>query len=434
MKLNRLLNTQWLSISTALTLVLSSVGFADPLNYPSVVDLAQYRGTPIFEVMRTVIKPQLDRKAVEGFYVADGRTVVRALDQVDDKVARSALRGLGVEGLGRLADSLNRRGRPITFYDLPEVIASTPGFRGDRYDLTTYLSLVSGGGVAVKIAEDVYAYNVNYGTGQRDKDEMTGRSFGAAGQYHKAFDASDAAYLRALEKIARPRVPDNGREIMAFMRTILEVITKSDATGFNYLSPESKAVASDFLAVYMAEQDRHLMVNLRTHHWDSALLEVTLLAAFHAGQERLAMVFEHEQDRYIFTDRVVDQIGRRRTPADLTLRPAGMVDYWQFSTNPENPNRSGINITRGAFSRLERKITEYVRRTRPGLVENIERIVQRRGNPNVFDAVSDYLINFNTQASVARNADALVAAYMEFLNQIRVDAPAITRELQQTRF
>ena len=116
---------------------------------------------------------------------------------------------IGEPALLKLADDLNQAGQKITFYDL----INNPGIKRDKYGLSAFLALVSGGGVAVKVNEDVYAYNVNYGTGEIADDEMTGRSFGAVGTFHKADDASDAAYLKALEKIARPEKKDDGKDV-----------------------------------------------------------------------------------------------------------------------------------------------------------------------------------------------------------------------------
>lgn len=406
-------------LTLSLTLSAFSAQAQDLLNYKSLVNVNDYKGTPFFEVMKNVIKPQLDKFATEGFVVADGKTVIASLDNVDRKVSRDALSYTNNNQLSALADSLNAQGK-ITFYDLPAKIKT-----GDRYGLTTYFALVSGGGVGVKFSDEVLAYNVNYGTGKVDKDEMTGRSFGAAGTYHKAFDASDAAYLKSLEKIARPAIPDNGKEIINFSRAILDIITKSDGSSLSKLSNEGKAVASDFLAVYIAEQDRHLMANLKSHHWDSALLEVTLLAAFHAGQDKLTLIVEESQNKFKFTDKVTKQHKVTDTNPDLTLRDAGMIDYWQFSSNPENAGRSGINITRQSFQKLESAITKFEKANHPELVAAIEKIIGK-SSFNTFDLVSDFLINFNTQAAVKANASTLTDAYVKFLEQVRKDAKLIT--------
>jgi hypothetical protein len=423
---------------TLLTLSVLSTQFAfavDLLNFETVVDLNEHRGKPFFEVMRKEIKPKLDQYALDGFYVKDGKTISYVLENVSAKVQRGALRGMNQPSLEKLADKLSQSKEKITFYELPQKLASTPGFKGDRYGLTTFLALASGGGVAVKMTEDIYAYNVNYGTGEVEKDEMTGRSFGAAGTYHKADDASDAAYLKALEKIARPEIADNGKDITALTKSILDVVVTSDTSHFKYLSQNAKAVASDFVAVYTAEQDRHLMANLKTHHWDSALLEVTLLANFHAGQEKFTMMYEKEQNVIEFTDTVPDQIlSRKEGFTGDPNRQAQMLDYWQFSKNPANPNRSGINITRRAFTRLEYAISDYMRRKHPSLVEAVEsKISGIKMSHNIFDEVSDFLINFKTQNQVKTVGKDLVTAYTKFLSQVRLEANAITKELQKKK-
>jgi hypothetical protein len=397
----------------------------DLLEYKTVVDLNSHKGTPYFVLMKNVIKPELDQYARDGFVVADGKTVKKHLSNVSSKVAWSVRTKIDEPTLLNFADELNQSGKKITFYDLIE----NPTIRRDKYGLSAFLALVSGGGVAVKVNEDVYAYNVNYGTGEIEDDEMTGRSFGAVGTFHKADDASDAAYLKALEKIARPEKPDQGKDVRAFTRGILEIITKSDTSNFKKMSLNAQAVASDFLAVYTAEQDRHLMANLKSHHWDSALLEVSLLANFHAGQKNFTIMFESEPGIFQFTNQVPNQQKITDTKAPV-MRTAGMVDYWQFSKNPENPGRSGINITRKAFSMLERKISDYERKNHPELVKNIEsKLSGKKLNGNIFDEVSDFLISFNTQEDVKKVASELTEAYLKFLDQVRQDADAITNEI-----
>ncbi|MFZ4713902.1 MAG: hypothetical protein ACOYL6_09335 [Bacteriovoracaceae bacterium] len=355
----------------------------DFLNYKSVVNLADFQGTPYFVVMKDTIKPQLDAYAIEGFVVANSKTIKKQLNYVSAKVAAGSSGKLGQAGLFKFADKLNQTGAKITFYDL----INEPTIKSDKYGISAFLALVSGGGVAVQVNEDVFAYNVNYGTGNVKDDEMTGRSFGAAGTFHKADDASDAAYLKALEKVARPAKQDKGKDISAFTRGILDIVVRSDASSFSKMSQAAQAVASDFVAVYTAEQDRHLMANLQSHHWDSALLEVSLLANFHAGQKKLTIMYESKPNVFVFTEKVPNQ-KKVTDPKPAVMRQAGMLDYWQFSKNPENPGRSGINITRKAFSMLEKKISDYEKANNPELIKNIEsKLTGIKLNGNVFDEV-----------------------------------------------
>jgi hypothetical protein len=138
-------------------------------------------------------------------------------------------------------------------------------------------------------------YNVNYGIGSQPKDEMTGRSF-SAGPTRKADDVSDKNYLLSLEKYTR----DQDEDISEFYRTLLQILVNVDSSGYAKISDEGQTVLTDFTAVYTAEEDRHLMSNLKTHHWDVALLEVTLLSAFHSGQDKIMVMYEGELTDSVF--------------------------------------------------------------------------------------------------------------------------------------
>lgn len=410
--------------SSVFFLLVSQAVLADPyLSYETVVDINDYKGTTYLSLMQKQIKPALDAYATEGFQVADGKTAVAALESVDGKVSWKVLKGLKganeaekKKNLKSIADTLSKEGA-ITFYDLPAAIAKT-GLAVDRYGLTTYLALVSGGGVAVKINEENYAYNVNYGTGKTAKDEMTGRSFGESQPGHLAGDASDAAYLKALEAYSRSAGDKSGD----FYRSILQILTNNDTSGYEKISADGQGVAADFLSVYTAEQDRHLMANLKTHAWDEALLEVTLLSAFHGGQKTVKVMF---RDQLVPT--TLKQAPGGTADEDRPKQKASMVDYWQFSSNPDpqSKNRSGINVTRKQFRALGAKITAYEKKNNPELVKKVQaHLAGVKPSGNLFADLSTFLINYKTPSKLS---DAKFAAdYTEFLMQVRDDADKIT--------
>lgn len=395
---------------------ISSSGFAaSKLKYETVVDLAEYKGQTYFSLMTEVIKPALDQYANEGFVVADGKTAVAALKKVDGKVSSRAMKAAG--GVGKLqaaADALNESGEAITFYDLPAALAKQ-GIGSGRYDLSTYLALISGGGVAVKLNEKNVAYNVNYGTGENPNDERTGRSFGEApGRF--ALDASDKHYLEILESYVR----SEGANSEHFYRSILQILLNSDASDLENVSEAGQAVASDFLAVYTAEQDRHLMSNLKQHPWDESLLEVTLLSALHSGQKKVMVMFNGE-----FTETTLQQATGCADQDSRKEKEASMVDYWQFSSSadPTNCSRSGLNITRKDFRNLGAAITEYQLEKNPELVENIQRHFNSSKNKNnVFAQLSDFLINFKTPSQLDEQTLELAEDFTAFLMQVRKDA------------
>src|SRR5262249_18818956 len=139
------------------------------------------------------------------------------LKLVDPKVATNALSAAGsMDRLKKISNALSASGQRYSFHQLQSekdptdptgqkriqgAISKVGGSAGE-FDLTKIFGLLSGGGVAVKIDDGVYAYNVNYGNGLVSMDAQSGRSFGeAAGRL--ARDASDADYLNMLEHYVR---------------------------------------------------------------------------------------------------------------------------------------------------------------------------------------------------------------------------------------
>ncbi len=394
------------------------------LKYPSVVDISKYKGQTYLSLMREVIKPEFDRISKEGFYITSGQEAVAALSKVDTKVSNKALKAAGSpQKLKAVVDALSSQNEKVTFYELPQLL-SNQGIGSGRYDLTTYIGLISGGGVAVHINADNVAYNVNYGSGQIDKDEMTGRSFGEA-PGRRALDASDKHYLQILEKYVRT----DGQNIEIFYRSILSILTNNDVSEYSKISAAGQAVATDFLAVYTAEQDRHLMSNLKKHAWDEALLEVTLLSAFHAGQNQLMLMYNGE-----LTDTTYKQTTGCNTDSKISKK-ASLIDYWQFSksTDPTSCSRSGINVTRRDFRNLGAAITSFQRRKNPALVAKVERhFKSSKYKSNLFAQLSNFLISTNAARSLTSENLSLAEDFTAFLMQAKSDANLTTQYITET--
>ena len=393
----------------------STLAFAaSKLKYETVVDLSEHQGQTFFSVMQQLIKPGLDRYATEGFIVAGGRTAVAALKKVDPKVAARAVKAAGsAEKLKEVADTLNARQQPVTFYDLPAALADE-GIGAGRYDLSTYLALVSGGGVAIKINENNFAYNVNYGTGENESDERTGRSFGEA-PGRLALDASDKHYLQILENYVRSQ----GDNVEYFYLSLLQILLNNDVSNFENITEDGQAVATDFLAVYTAEQNRHLMSDLKRHPWDEALLEVTLLSAFHSGQKKIALIHNGE-----YTDVTLKQASGC-SEEERPEKKASLVDYWQFSTStdPEHCNRSGLNVGRRDFRLLGELLTAYQAENNPELLARVQRhFKSTRYQNNVFAQLSEFLINYETPEKLSARRLELAQDLTALLMQMRADA------------
>lgn len=424
--------TSWLMVLSVYAQVLSG----DKLNYQTGFNLEDNKGKTFLTLIFEKIKPAVDQYATRGFTVTDPANVSRLFKRanapansglISDKVANAAIRAAGgMNKLLQIADDLNNSGQTFTLYTFPDAIAKVGG-RVDRYKLSTFLALASGGGVAVKINDKNYYYNVNYGTGKEKKDVQTGRSFGFS-PLRGADDASDADYLKHLEKFIKET-----KDPSSLYKTMIEMLLASDAMGYQKLSDLGQHIATDFLAVYTAEQVRKLMEYqngyykgdwAKSKNWDRALLEVSLISAFHAGQKNLQVMFNG-----ILTPETLKQ--QQGGTLRNTFQQASLVDYWQFSSSPcpGVKNRSGINITRLEFGRLGDEISAFERQKNPKLVAKLEAILGNQKEHNLFRQLSNYIISIKTPKAIGSKAYNIAAVFTEFLMQVKRDANEITSEI-----
>lgn len=409
------------------------------LDFEHTFNLEDYKGKTYLYVVKNVIKPVSDQVAKEGYSIAApnfinslfrATSAPRDSGSISDKVAWKAEKAAGGrQNLLKIAETLSTNGQKYNFVNLPNAIRSVSQGRVDIYDLSTFLGLASGGGTAVVINNKNAFYNVNYGAGFEERAVQTGRSFGLS-PMRGADDASDAAYLKDLQEYIHQT-----QDPSPLYKTVLEMVMNCDAKGYAKLSPLGQLLATDFLAVYTAEQIRKLMDYqykkqgdwYRSLNWDEALLEVTLLSAFHSGQSTINVMFNG-----IFTDKTLKQLpgGNRRDQ----FQPATLVDWWQFSTNPDpkHRNRSGINMTRRDFTKLGLLISEYEREKNPELVAKLEAMLgNQKREKNLFRQLSNYIINLKTPTSLGSKAYNLAEVYVQFLMQVKKDANAISAKIKK---
>lgn len=374
--------------------------------------------------MEDRVKPAMDELATDGYDMCDSATVGQAYAASHSKVRGKVAGFGGITAVKGIVDRLNDRldGRRVTLETLPaEIRAVASGV--SSYDLANFLGLACGGGVRVDFYEGNYALNVHYDV----TEERSGRSFGVSGS-RAANDASDKDYLDALQAYSQSQ-PENLPE---FYSALFGSLLKTDGSGFADVSPAGRAVLTDFLAVYIAEQARNLMDGSVTPHWDAALLEVTLLASFHAGQDNLALYYKNPGTGAVsFTDRTLRQ---RACAIPSSSKTASLSDYWQFSRNindPSNCKRSGINITKNEFRMLGGAITTYLRNNRPAVYNKVKAALGLTSNStNLYYSLSKYLIGNGaprrmTEAKAAKIADA----WVELLTTVTNDAAAISATL-----
>jgi hypothetical protein len=355
-----------------------------------VVDLTQkseFHGQSFLNLIKTTVKPELDSFVTDGYAVTSGQDLVDGLDIVDNKVRRQAINSVSgentkdkIKNLKKIGDMLE--GQNANLYNLPNKLRNT-GLVKDRFTLSTYIGLISCGGSSMKLADDNYAYNIHYGIGNVDKDDRTGRSFGASRIYH-ATDSSYTHYLRTLESYTT-KSPAN---MKYFTKTVMETLTNSNPRGYEDVNDYGDAVLTDFFAIWTAEQTRNLMDGFVKLHWDAALFQVTMISAFHAGQDEIKLFYKDPLGgKYYFTDTTYKLAWPRKNHSAETcdvdlesrrLKKASLTDYIGVHYRTyKHCGRSGVNMSRNEWKRLGKEITAYMKNDEKGseLLKEIRSII-----------------------------------------------------------
>lgn len=262
--------------------------------------------------------------------------------------------------------------------------------------------LASGSGTLVTIDPANYFYNLGY----QKPNVKSGRSYAVASG-RALLDPSDKDYLTEMAAYLKPvTTPDAG----PFYTALLKVLTSSDPSGYRTLSAPAQVTATDFLAIYTAELNRHVMVNLvpSTHPWEIDLAEVTFLTSYGAPS---GMVMKNG-----------------------SLVPGTAVAYYAVGTSG-----SGIGETRKDFVKLATRITTFESdpQHHPELVKAIVNLTpisdQKILSQVSGDVLRRYLVYLNRsefQANVQSHSSDLVNAMVAFLKQINADNSQITQYIQ----
>lgn len=261
-----------------------------------------------------------------------------------------------------------------------------------------------GRSVMMKIDNDNYIYHVNYPNGERG-----GRSYGWTRAFAKADDWSDKTYLRELDKVVRGDETQMG----LFYKSIIQLIGNCDGKTYPELGNQQQLVATNFLAIYAAEQYRALVGRSR---WDDALFQVTMVAALHGGQKGVVKFYEGK-----FSSKAYDQNDRvyRKPKGNAEKRSAMLIDYWQFA---KTGNRSGINLTRRDFELMGQGISRFMKRNEH--FKKIKGMVNGDGR-NIFTDIADYFIE--NDATRLSGVDELATEIAAFLVDVRRQAEDITQ-------
>jgi hypothetical protein len=271
---------------------------------------------------------------------------------------------------------------------------------------TTVVLLASGSGTLVEINANDYFYNVGY----KNPDVRSGRSFGSAPS-RLILDPSDVHYLTEMDNYLKSATTG---DIELFYQALSSFLTKSDGSQIGTLTSDAQVVATDLLAIYTAELDRHIMSNLdvNKHPWEIDVAEVTFLTSYGAAS---GMVMKNG-----------------------SLQQGTAADYYAKSTSGSG---SGIGETRNDFMKLAEKITTFEKdpQHHPDLVQKIIDLTPIQ-DPTILAAIDGdvfrrFLVFLNRtefESQVTSSADALALAMNTLLLQIRADQADITTFIQNS--
>ena len=355
-----------------------------------VVDLAGFDGSPFLLVMLQPdgIKAQLDDDFVTTYEVAPWFTVRPAIQGFDGKVVRKISRAFSTSsGMHDLV--LATDGHAFTPATIVDVVHGATPRPSDVYTVGEVLAMSSGAGTLVTLDDHNYTYNFGYRSGAAYADVQSGRSFGAS-PGHEANDASDTFYLGELGTLLA-----NDPDPASFYQVMFDILTRSHVAGLASLSVRAQTVATDFVAIYTAESDRHIMGHLVSHPWDNDLAEVTMVSIWGTA---------------------VGKVMKQGQLVDGTPK-----NYWAMSPTSR---RSGIGETRSSRRALQRLITRYERTAHPELVAELERITG--SSTDVFRHTMEYLNDarflHDLDALKTLPGEDLTRAIVAFLTQVRADA------------
>jgi len=259
--------------------------------------------------------------------------------------------------------------------------------------------LASGSGTLVKIDSANYFYNLGY----QKPIVKSGRSYGAA-TGRSLLDPSDKKYLTEMADYLQPATTPDASP---FFVAILKVLTNCDSSDFATLPAAGEVTATDFVTIYTAELERHVMVNLNPsqHPWEIDLAEVTFLTAYGAPS---GMVMQNG-----------------------ALVPGTAVAY--FATGATG---SGIGDTRKDFVRLARRITAFESdpHHHPELITAIVNLTPIQDQTILASVKGDVMRRFlvylnrpESQNSIQGHSADFVTAMVAFLKQVNADNAQITQ-------
>jgi hypothetical protein len=174
----------------------------------------------------------------------------------------------------------------------------------------------------------------------------------------------------------------------------------SNSGAYHALSQAGQIVATDFMAIYTAESDRHIMVRLdpKSHPWEVDLAAATFVSEFVSVTGKL-------------------MVGGQ-------LKPGTISQWWA-----KGKTGSGIGETRSDRIKLQRKIADYEFTVHPDLVTTVNSIVGTTTGHDVIQEIFEYLNSPNGPKNLNNpTGDKLMSALLTYMENVKKDAATIAQQ------
>ena len=374
------------------------------------VDLSTLAGQTYLQAMQapgTGIFDKTDADNGKAVTVATADQIVQDVNQFDSRVSQQVF-GMFKNGQADFHSVMaNVQGKSLSPQTMrsgiqpfiSSSILNTSASPNIAVDASADMALLaSGSGTLVIIDPSNYFYNVGY----QKPNVKSGRSYAAA-PGRSLLDPSDKVYLTEMSAYLQPATtPDPS----PFYAALLKVLTSCNSSDFAALPTAGQVTAADFMAIYTAELDRHIMVNLvpSQHPWEMDLAEVTFLTSYGA-------------------------------PSGMVMKNGSLVAGTAVAYYAVGTAGSGIGETRKDFVKLATRITSF--ESAPGhhpelvnAIVNLTPITDPTTLSQVKgDVIRRFLVYLNRpefQSSVQSHSADFVNAMVAFLKQINADNAQIT--------
>jgi hypothetical protein len=380
----------------------------EPLDTELVIDLDLFRGqtflsTMLYEsedaVAESGIVEQMDFDYEKTYEFPSWEQVEHGLTHFDSKNVRRVKRAFkddsGEYSQTKLKAFVDKvAGREYKIDNLWKLLSDN-GVKGKLTSIAHFFALAGSAGNLVIIDDQNYFYNIGY----EDGEERSGRSYSASPE-HGANDVSHKRYLTDLDDML------SGDEEDLFYSIMMRVLTNTDDSEFEDLTEKGQSVATDFIAVYVAELRRHLMFDLHPNRkeWSNDYIEVTLISALCNELGSKIVVKQTDKDGYTV----------------YRFKEEPLWKWWEL--NPKT-GRSGIGKTQYERRVLQRLVSKYIRKNHSDLAKKISGIVKTRGD--LFQGLAEYLNNFDTPTELGTDGEELTAAIVDLVAVVQEDAEEI---------